>query len=122
MNGGPDAWRSRRRRDRPSRAGFRGVPVPADGETHDTGTVPVLFPAPVATGRVNRARALGAVLTLAVGIGLQLTISVEGYWAQVGSALVTLGLALAAIVALVLSLDRMAGETAGNGRRGGDSE
>lgn len=71
---------------------------------------------------MNSARAFAAVLVIAVGFGIWSTTQVSGYWTQVLAALVTVGLALAAIAALALSLDRIAGETASDRPRQRDTE
>lgn len=57
---------------------------------------------------MNRSRTLGLALLLATGIQLWITTQVRGYNLQVLSALVTIGLAAAAIVMLFRSLDRPA--------------
>lgn len=54
---------------------------------------------------MNRSRTLGLVSLLAAGIQLWITTQVRGYNLQVLSALVTIGLAAAAIVLLFWSLD-----------------
>lgn len=54
---------------------------------------------------MNRARSGGLVLVLATGIQLWVTTRVEGYKLQVLSALMTMGLAVAAVVVLFRSLD-----------------
>lgn len=58
--------------------------------------------------RVNRTRTLGLALLLAVGIQLWFTTRVGGYELQVASALLTMGLAFAAVVTLFRSLDGVA--------------
>lgn len=58
---------------------------------------------------MNRARALGLALVIAVGVQLWVTTRVPGYELQVLSALVTVGLALGAVALLVRSLEGVAG-------------
>lgn len=53
---------------------------------------------------VNKALIVGLTLVLATGIQLYVTTRVSGYILQVLSALVTIGLALAAVAVLIRSL------------------
>ncbi|GAA1343204.1 hypothetical protein GCM10009647_087550 [Streptomyces sanglieri] len=59
---------------------------------------------------VNRSRTLGLALLLATGIQLWITTQVRGYELQVLSAVVTIGLAVAAAGMLFRSLDEATGD------------
>lgn len=59
---------------------------------------------------MNRSRTFGLVLLIATGIQLWITTQVRGYELQVLSALVTMGLAFAAVITLFRSLDEVTGE------------
>lgn len=65
----------------------------------------LLFRVAVEEVTMDRTRSVGLVLVLATGIQLWITTRVTGYELQVLSALVTMGLALAAVVVLFRSLD-----------------
>ena len=54
---------------------------------------------------VNRARTFGLILLVATGVMLWITTRVSGYERQVLAALVTIGLAAAAVVSLFQSLE-----------------